>query len=61
MIEHVELYRDAKGFWRWRRKAGNSEIIADGSEGYWNRSDCRDMAERVNPGLPIEEEIEEDT
>jgi uncharacterized protein YegP (UPF0339 family) len=58
-MEHVELYRDDKGFWRWRRKAANGEIIADGSEGYWNRTDCLDMAERINPGLPIEQHEEE--
>jgi len=56
MAEKVELYRDAKGFWRWRRKAANGEIVADSAEGYWNRSDCLKMAESVNEGVPIEQE-----
>ena len=60
-MDHVEVYRDAQGFWRWRRKAANGEIVADSAEGYWNRVDALDMAERVNAGLPIEQEIEEDT
>ena len=53
--EHVEIYRDAQGFWRWRRRAGNGEIVADSAEGYWNRTDVVDMAEHINPGLPIEQ------
>lgn len=30
----VELYRDKAGEFRWRRKAGNGEIVADSGEGY---------------------------
>lgn len=54
--EHVELYVDAADQYRWRRKAENGEIVSDSSEGYWNRDDCLDMAERINPGLWIKEE-----
>ena len=56
MSEHVELYLDADQQWRWRRTAANGEIIADGGEGYFNRDDCLEMSERVNPGIPIEQE-----
>lgn len=34
-----ELYKDGQGFWRWRLKAANGEIIASG-EGYRNRADA---------------------
>lgn len=34
-----ELYRDGQGFWRWRLRAANGQIIASG-EGYHNRSDA---------------------
>jgi len=29
-----EIYPDGAGEWRWRLKAANGRIIADGSEGY---------------------------
>ena len=35
-----ELYRDAKGEWRWRLRARNGEVIADSGEGYLRREDC---------------------
>ncbi|MBE7204069.1 MAG: DUF1508 domain-containing protein [Parafilimonas terrae] len=35
-----ELYRDAKGEWRWRLRARNGEVIADSGEGYGRREDC---------------------
>jgi uncharacterized protein YegP (UPF0339 family) len=35
-----EMYKDAKGQFRWRLKAGNGEIIASG-EGYINKIDCQ--------------------
>ncbi|MCJ2142557.1 YegP family protein [Methylobacterium sp. E-066] len=35
-----ELYRDAKGEWRWRLRARNGEVIADSAEGYLRREDC---------------------
>ena len=35
-----ELYRDAKGEWRWRLRARNGEIVAESGEGYVRREDC---------------------
>lgn len=35
-----ELYKDAKGEYRWRLKAANGEIVATSGEGYKNKSDC---------------------
>lgn len=35
-----EMYKDNRGEWRWRLKAGNGEIIASG-EGYHNKQDCQ--------------------
>ena len=31
---HFEIYPDKTGLWRWRLKARNGRIIADGGEGY---------------------------
>lgn len=36
-----ELYKDAKGEYRWRFKASNGNIIAVSSESYHKKSDCR--------------------
>jgi uncharacterized protein YegP (UPF0339 family) len=30
----LEVYRDAKCEWRWRLRASNGRIVADGGEGY---------------------------
>lgn len=54
--DHVDLYKDDAGEWRWRRVAANGNIVSDSGEGYVNRIDAREMAEKVNPGVPIEEE-----
>lgn len=35
-----ELYRDAKGEWRWRLRARNGEVVAESGEGYVRREDC---------------------
>ncbi|HUS46902.1 MAG TPA: DUF1508 domain-containing protein [Phycisphaerae bacterium] len=32
-----EVYRDAKGEWRWRLRAGNGRIVADSGESYRKR------------------------
>lgn len=46
--DKVSIFKDAAGMWRWRRVAPNGRIVADGSEGYNNQSDCEDQARQVN-------------
>lgn len=36
---YFEIYKDAKGEYRWRLKAANHEIIAQG-EGYTSKQNC---------------------
>lgn len=48
MSDKVTIFKDAADMWRWRRVAPNGRIVADGSEGYNNRSDCEDQARQVN-------------
>lgn len=36
----LELFTDRAGEWRWRRRAGNGEIISDSGEGYVDRRDA---------------------
>jgi uncharacterized protein YegP (UPF0339 family) len=50
MTDVVEFYKDASDQWRWRRKARNGKVIADGSEGYVNLDDAKEQAERINKG-----------
>lgn len=42
-----EVFKDAKGEFRWRMKAGNGEIIADSNEGYKTKSSCEHGIELV--------------
>ena len=41
-----EFYKDSSGKWRWRRVAGNGQIVGASSEGYVNRADCVANARR---------------
>lgn len=36
----LEVYRDAKGEWRWRLRHRNGNVMADSAEGYKRRSRC---------------------
>jgi uncharacterized protein len=36
-----EIYLDTKKQYRWRLKASNGQIIADGSEGYTKKENCQ--------------------
>jgi uncharacterized protein YegP (UPF0339 family) len=42
-----QVYKDAKGEWRWRLVAGNERIIAVSGEGYHHRHDCLHAIELV--------------
>jgi uncharacterized protein YegP (UPF0339 family) len=45
------LYRREDGKWAWRLVANNGRVIAtDGSQGYNNESEARDMADRIIRG-----------
>jgi uncharacterized protein YegP (UPF0339 family) len=45
------LYKRADEKWAWRLEADNGDIIAtDGSQGYENEGDARDMADRIISG-----------
>ncbi|MDX1961603.1 MAG: DUF1508 domain-containing protein [Pirellulales bacterium] len=34
------MYVDKQGYWRWNLVSANNKIIADSSEGYFNKADC---------------------
>ena len=43
----VEFYKDKKGEFRWRLKAPNGEMIANGGEGYKTSQSCENGYESV--------------
>jgi uncharacterized protein YegP (UPF0339 family) len=52
-----QVFKDAKGEYRWRMRAGNHEIIATSGEGYKNKSDCQhgvDLVKRDAPAALVE-------
>ncbi|MES2459913.1 MAG: DUF1508 domain-containing protein, partial [Armatimonadota bacterium] len=40
MVAKFQIYKDGKGEFRWRMKAGNGEVIADSNEGYKSKDSC---------------------
>ncbi len=53
-----ELYEDAAGDWRWRLRHHNTEIIADGGQGYASKQRCKQGIRSVRQnarGAPVEE------
>jgi uncharacterized protein YegP (UPF0339 family) len=52
---HIEVYRDHKGDWRWRRVAENGRVLADGGQGYSRRIDLLEVVAKDYPSLEIVE------
>ena len=42
----LEIYKDKRGEFRWRRSAGNGEIVGASSESYKAKKDCEAYANR---------------
>ncbi len=47
MSDKTVVYQDKAGEWRWKRVAGNGEIIADSAEGYTRMADAERAASRA--------------
>ena len=53
-----QVFKDAKGEFRWRLRAGNNEIIATSGEGYKAKADCQhgiELVKRDAPAAPVDE------
>lgn len=59
MAAKFEVYKDAKGEYRFRLKAANGEIIASG-EGYKTKAACLNGIESVKKNAPAAEIVEQD-
>ncbi|MFC7139493.1 HVO_2922 family protein [Halosimplex aquaticum] len=53
-----DVYRDAADEWRWRLVHRNGEILADGGEGYAERTNAQDGIERVRERVGDEDAFE---
>lgn len=43
----IEIYEGGEKLWRWRLRAANGKITADGSEGYANPSSVKRAVRRL--------------
>ena len=59
MADRTVVYQDKAGAWRWKRVAGNGEIIATSGEGYTRLADAERAASRAFMG-PDEVELPSD-
>ena len=55
-----EVYKDTKGEFRWRLKADNGEVVADGNEGYASKQGCMNGIRVVKEKAPDAEVVEVD-
>lgn len=44
------LYKRVDGKWAWRLEVNDKVVATDGSQGYENEEDARDMADRIISG-----------
>ncbi len=49
-----EIYKDSQGEFRWRLRAANGEVIANG-EGYTSKAGCLNGIESVRKNAPVAE------
>ncbi len=55
-----EVYKDAKGEFRWRLKATNGELIANSGEGYKAKADCLHGIDLIKEGASKATTVEKD-
>jgi len=55
---YFELYKDARGQWRWRLKASNGKVVADSGEGYVSKQSAQEgitLVKTYAPGAAVRE------
>lgn len=60
MADRTVVFQDKAGGWRWRRQAGNGEIIATSGESYTRMADAERAASRafMGPDEPDDEQAD---
>lgn len=56
----IEVYKDRRAEWRWRARARNGRIVADGGEGYSTLSNARRAARRIGFSIALAKIIIDD-
>lgn len=54
-----QVYKDKAGEYRWRLRADNNEPIADSSEGYKAKADCKhgiDLVKKLAPQTEVQDQ-----
>jgi uncharacterized protein YegP (UPF0339 family) len=60
-VSKFQIYKDRKGEYRWRLRARNGEIIADGNEGYSRKASCKhgiDLVKEQAASAAVEDQTE---
>ncbi len=52
MAAKFELYKDARGEYRWRLKSANGQTIATGGEGYTSKAGAQNGIDAVKRDAP---------
>ncbi len=55
-----QIYKDARGEFRWRLKAGNNETVATSGEGYSTKQGCKKGIDSVKR-LAVDADIDDQT
>ena len=50
--DKVDLYKDNQGEWRWRQIAPNGKVVGGSTQGYKNKQDCIENANRNGVKIP---------
>jgi len=50
--DKVEVYKDNQGEWRWRQIAPNGKVVGGSTQGYKNKQDCIENANRNGVKIP---------
>jgi len=50
--DKVDLYKDNQGEWRWRQTAPNGKVVGGSTQGYKNKQDCIENANRNGVKIP---------
>jgi uncharacterized protein len=58
MAAKFEMYKDAKGEYRWKLVASNGQSIASSGEGYKTMASAKDGIESVKKNAPTAEIVE---
>jgi uncharacterized protein len=51
-MSKFNVFKDARGEFRWRFQADNNKIVASSGEGYKNKADCEHAIDLIKKGAP---------